>query len=469
MYSIRKVRPMKVNDFQFSISILLTMIFIFTAQCQIQDKNILDFSQALEQETPSQSATRNFKQGLHAYEIDRAVVMDSRKDENESRMSVFHKSFMKYVKEIYNRKDYPQALSQDASHIIQFLDLSNELNLDAKTVYVYMRLWVNKAKSCEVMDDRMILQSLRTMPSQLARHFISEDDINQSTTDLSFIKHQIESTLLAKFTENFPAFQAEPDVFLSNLSQDLTRQYQQEIDHIKKQHDSLHAQERLRNLIIKFFEITLNKVVWEINEYENPWQSFIAIADGLSLLAEHDIITHMDELDDLWWSLVHRFCFFLDIAGASIPENLFDEIEHDLDMCSIPFLESEEQDAGIISKKETLFESLLQAKTRAFAYERGGIISMPMITRKPEGLAMNDEIVIGQIYKHYSGKEYRVLGLSRHSETLEEMVVYQGMYDCPKFGLNPIWVRSKSMFTEYVEIEGILTPRFKAKPLEQSA
>ena len=77
---------------------------------------------------------------------------------------------------------------------------------------------------------------------------------------------------------------------------------------------------------------------------------------------------------------------------------------------------------------------------------------------------MNNDIVVGQIYQHYSGKEYRVLGFSRHSETLEEMVIYQGLYDCPQFGPNPIWVRPKGMFAERLVIGGVEMPRFKAKP-----
>ena len=64
-------------------------------------------------------------------------------------------------------------------------------------------------------------------------------------------------------------------------------------------------------------------------------------------------------------------------------------------------------------------------------------------------------------YKHYKGKLYEVLGVARHSETLEELVVYQGMYDSEEFGKNPIWVRPKKMFLESVTIDGKEVPRFE--------
>jgi hypothetical protein len=60
------------------------------------------------------------------------------------------------------------------------------------------------------------------------------------------------------------------------------------------------------------------------------------------------------------------------------------------------------------------------------------------------------------LYRHYKGGEYRVMGVARHSETEELLVVYQ-----PQYGERDWWVRPLSMFTEQVEIEGRLIPRFQ--------
>ncbi|WMI81507.1 DUF1653 domain-containing protein [Anaerotignum sp. MB30-C6] len=66
------------------------------------------------------------------------------------------------------------------------------------------------------------------------------------------------------------------------------------------------------------------------------------------------------------------------------------------------------------------------------------------------------EVIIGGVYEHYKGKKYCVVGLARHSETVEEMVVYRQLYG--EFGL---WVRPKDMFLETVEVEGKVIPRFR--------
>lgn len=59
-------------------------------------------------------------------------------------------------------------------------------------------------------------------------------------------------------------------------------------------------------------------------------------------------------------------------------------------------------------------------------------------------------------YRHYKGNEYTVLGLARHSETLEELVVYRQEY-----GDHGLWVRPAAMFLETIELEGKKVPRFR--------
>lgn len=59
------------------------------------------------------------------------------------------------------------------------------------------------------------------------------------------------------------------------------------------------------------------------------------------------------------------------------------------------------------------------------------------------------------LYRHYKGNDYRVVGLARHSETLELLVVYQALY-----GERGLWVRPAAMFVETVELEGRTVARF---------
>jgi hypothetical protein len=62
------------------------------------------------------------------------------------------------------------------------------------------------------------------------------------------------------------------------------------------------------------------------------------------------------------------------------------------------------------------------------------------------------------LYKHYKGQFYEVIGTAKHSETLEELVVYKALYQ-PE-GEN-LWVRPLKMFTEEVEVNGKKMKRFE--------
>jgi hypothetical protein len=62
------------------------------------------------------------------------------------------------------------------------------------------------------------------------------------------------------------------------------------------------------------------------------------------------------------------------------------------------------------------------------------------------------------LYQHYKGKRYMVLGVAKHSETLEELVVYITLYENEE---GQIWVRPLSMFLEDVEVNGEKVPRFR--------
>ncbi|MCI7265349.1 MAG: DUF1653 domain-containing protein [Eubacterium coprostanoligenes] len=59
-------------------------------------------------------------------------------------------------------------------------------------------------------------------------------------------------------------------------------------------------------------------------------------------------------------------------------------------------------------------------------------------------------------YRHFKGNEYEVIAIAKHSETLEEMVVYKALY-----GDGDIWVRPAKMWYETIERDGKTFKRFE--------
>jgi hypothetical protein len=71
---------------------------------------------------------------------------------------------------------------------------------------------------------------------------------------------------------------------------------------------------------------------------------------------------------------------------------------------------------------------------------------------------------VAGIYRHYKGQRYRVLGTAHHSETMEELVVYQALY-----GEHGLWVRPATMFAETVELDGEPIARFALEQADTPA
>lgn len=59
-------------------------------------------------------------------------------------------------------------------------------------------------------------------------------------------------------------------------------------------------------------------------------------------------------------------------------------------------------------------------------------------------------------YRHYKGNEYEVIGVARHSEALDELIIYRALY-----GDFDLWARPLKMFLEEVEVDGKKMPRFQ--------
>ena len=64
------------------------------------------------------------------------------------------------------------------------------------------------------------------------------------------------------------------------------------------------------------------------------------------------------------------------------------------------------------------------------------------------------------LYLHYKGKQYEVIDVATHSETLEQLVVYKCRYG-DEANQQKLWVRPLEMFMENVEVDGEAAPRFR--------
>ncbi len=67
----------------------------------------------------------------------------------------------------------------------------------------------------------------------------------------------------------------------------------------------------------------------------------------------------------------------------------------------------------------------------------------------------------GKKYRHYkNGKEYTVIAIAHHSETMQMLVIYRAEYDTDDLGPKPVFARPQEMFEETIDVDGKMMDRF---------
>lgn len=129
--------------------------------------------------------------------------------------------------------------------------------------------------------------------------------------------------------------------------------------------------QELRKTLLVFLEMNISKLVWSPEDGKDTWESVKTIAHNITRLIEHNVIDDPDDLNDLFITLIERYCFFLDITSADLSLDFYQTVKKDISSQSLLLLELEEQEDYITSKSEILLHSLTKAEAGARAYKQG--------------------------------------------------------------------------------------------------
>lgn len=278
---------------------------------------------------------------------------------------------VRHAKRMCNKNFY-ETFSQDGRDFVEFWLTANEVKLDLEKAYTCMRLFYNNTKSCHVVDYTVVDQVSKVMPQLFEKYFETKIDPD---AQFKIIRGNVEDLMLDRFTDRYDSFQSQPDLFISKMSADITKVVKSRLAVIKEEEEERDLKEKLRSLIIRFLDVSIGKMIWYEEAYRSIWSSFLSVADNLHTIGKRGIINDQDNLDELWDSLVRRFVWYLDFNGSALPVEFYEQIEEDLKNNIVFFLEVDEQDEGIRTKKDMIAEAIISAKAKAIAYERQGIVS----------------------------------------------------------------------------------------------
>lgn len=269
-----------------------------------------------------------------------------------------------FFRDIFSNELYAQEfLPHSFFHLIEFLEYCKDCNQgdsSATIAYAALRLFMNKTKGCRTIADEAILTILERLPDLL------EPQLKKKSVNVfDSMKSSLKRTLYTMFLSKFSNFKEEPDIFFDEL-----------VDSIIKDIDGsswvkMHIEtEQLRQTVVRFIDLTLNKIIWTPLDQEASWSNVKLVANKLEELMKHGVI-NTDELDDFFQSLIERYIMFLDLAGSDLNQTTLDCIQQDINEKTILLLTLQEQEEFIEPKIARLQKAIDKARPKSIARAHG--------------------------------------------------------------------------------------------------
>lgn len=266
-----------------------------------------------------------------------------------------------FLRNVYSRGEYcSEFLPHSFCHYFEFLEYGKKTEQDILYFLSSTRLFANKVKGVRYVTSYAVVDLVAQLPEYFEPFFAAEEP-----SLFGSLKKTLVELLYDNFLEKFSIFKQNPDTFFDSISDDMVKI----IDGssiVQKQVD----REQLRQTVMRFLEITLSKVIWSPIDQDDVWQSVKLIAKHMTRLKEKDIISQ-DDLDDLFKSLLERFCHFLDIAGSDLSPDVINKIKEDIHNGNLLMLELDEQEDYIQTKSERLMTALGETEAKIIARSHG--------------------------------------------------------------------------------------------------
>lgn len=269
-----------------------------------------------------------------------------------------------FIHHTFNHKEYKNFLPHSLEHLKQFMEFG--VKTKQKNIYpqAITKMFLIKLKEHSFVNAYAFNEFLQQMPELLKQYFVKEEP-QQEEHILKKIKNVIYKYLLDKFN----LLKDEPSDFIESLAKEIVQAVK-----LNQNSDGSISEEKLRQTCIRFLDHCLNKLVWSPQEPEHIWPNVRSIAAGIQNCVQTNIITDPADINDLYWSLTMQVCKLLEISGSELPMEFYTEVAEDVESGSVEFLEIEEQDANITTKKDLLKKALWDGSATAQARAQYGII-----------------------------------------------------------------------------------------------
>ncbi len=276
-------------------------------------------------------------------------------------------SLLKALQEELKDPSYrTHVLPNNFSHMTNLITSGSMENQPPAYLRSIIKLFSNMLKSSDYVNAYECESFLKKLPHivqpyfslNVSRAYITERTLYDAHMFDRF-KVTVNNVLYVKFSSEYEAFKRDPNSFLDMLSSEIISIAQEEV-----------TREQLRQGIVRFAEIALSKLIWNVGHAEKSWATTKKIADHLASLLEYNILDDLNDLDDLYWTLLTRYCYFVDITATDLAPSFYAVVKKDITEGNTLLLELAEQDAIVEPKLLYMQRTLMAAEAQSRAYHK---------------------------------------------------------------------------------------------------
>lgn len=259
-------------------------------------------------------------------------------------------------------------LPNNFSYLIQLLEYGEQTKQTREFAQESFSLFSKVLKGSEYVNSYAFSSFIERLPTMLKHYFagyqlesanqlIVENDLDM----LERLQQTVTSIVYSKFTKDFAMCKTNPEQFLNDLTHKLVTATAQEV-----------TTEQLRQMVIRFLEVGLSKLIWNPRDQIKTWESVKSISHHLAILMQYNIVDDLNDVDELFWTLVHRYRYFLELHNTAMPLSFYAKLKRDMRTEKLMLFEMEEQEPFLQSKSSCLMQTVLaqEAKKRSHAYQK---------------------------------------------------------------------------------------------------
>lgn len=268
-----------------------------------------------------------------------------------------------FFEQTFNQKEYGKMfLPHNFSHVEQFLMYGKHTEQKYDFYEGVFRLFTQKFKSAPYIDSE-------SCAAFLANH---RDTFSQLFPEQQPLWQGIKKILWDNFCKKFSFFKSDPSTFLETIAQEIE-------GHIT---NTAATPEKLRSVFIRFLTTTIDKLAWVAEDQYETWLVFRSIGDSITYLHTHGAIPDAQDCNELYWGLIERYCYFLELNGSSLKQETCIAIKQDLLTGKVPWLTTAEQEFNVTTKAERIAQALLETEAKVLALTHEGHLTEILALKK---------------------------------------------------------------------------------------